>query len=87
MAQLQTLDTELEKMLVWFNVVRARVTQTAKQASTLGALGNAKTAYSNRAIALETQYPANWLDQPNWLENKSRRALLAELKRSISNWE
>lgn len=84
---LQSLDTELEKMLVWFNVLRSRDTQSAKQESSLGAIGNAKSAYSARANALETQYPASWLDQPGWRSGKSRRSLLGQLKNSITRWD
>lgn len=85
-SQLQALDTQLEKLLVNFNVLRARVTESAKRESILGAIGNGRATYSAAANALESRYPASWLDQAEWRDGKSRRSLLAELKRSIANW-
>jgi hypothetical protein len=85
-SQLQALDTQLEILLVRFNVLRARVTESAKRESILGAIGNGRASYSAAANALESRYPASWLDQAGWRDGKSRRSLLAELKRSIANW-
>jgi hypothetical protein len=80
------LDADLEKLLVWFNIMPptdSRIqTPEARKAQMLGAIGPKKDIYLREVQRLEDEYKKG-----GWLDQNDREKYLKELKKTIRYWD